>query len=312
MRNGARVLTQLRISECAKVPDGEFGDAKKERVRVLEPGSWRLFEEQAETGADGKKKWIEIDKGTTGLAYIPFVPLYGSRKGFMNGVCPLLDLAYLNVKHWQSQSDQDTILHVARVPILALSGGDDNTALTVGAASAVKLPVGGKLEFVEHSGQAIKAGAESLDDLEEQMIQAGAELLVKKPGDRSATEAANDAEANKSDLQRMVEGFEGALDTALGMMADYARLPSGGKVTLFKDFGAANLSDASAQLMLALQQGGLITKATAIKELQRRGTLSPDLVPDDEIQAAEDEAPDLTLITPDPNADPQEKPPVAA
>jgi hypothetical protein len=41
----------------------------------------------------------------------------------MMGISPLRDLAYLNVKHWQSQSDQDTILHVARVPILAISAG---------------------------------------------------------------------------------------------------------------------------------------------------------------------------------------------
>jgi hypothetical protein len=51
--------------------------------------------------------------------YIPFVPLYGTRLAFMMGISPLRDVAYLNVKHWQSQSDQDTILHVARVPILA-------------------------------------------------------------------------------------------------------------------------------------------------------------------------------------------------
>jgi hypothetical protein len=71
------------------------------------------------------------------------------------------------------------------------------------------------------------------------MIQAGAELLVKKPGQRTATESANDAEANKCDLQRIVEDFEDSLDQALQMMADYAKLGKGGNVTLFKDFGAA-------------------------------------------------------------------------
>jgi hypothetical protein len=44
------------------------------------------------------------------------------RCAFGDGEPPLLDLAYLNVKHWQSQSDQDNILHIARVPILALIG----------------------------------------------------------------------------------------------------------------------------------------------------------------------------------------------
>jgi hypothetical protein len=211
----------------------------------------------------------------TGLAYIPFVPIYGQRKGFMCGSAPLLDLAYLNVKHWQSQSDQDTILHVARVPILAMTCGDDAPTLTVGASSAVKLPIGGKLEFVEHTGAAIGAGASSLDDLEEQMIQAGAELLVKKPGDRTATESAGDLEANKCDLQRMVEGFEAALDLALQMLADYAKLPTGGKSRCSRTSAPRILTDASAQLIATAGRPGVITKETAIKELQRRARCRP-------------------------------------
>ena len=148
--NGARQLTQLRISEVAKEPDGPFGEKKLDRVRVLEPGNWRLFEKQADE--TGKENWVEIDQGVTGLTYIPFVPLYGFRKGFMCGAPPLLDLAFLNVKHWQSQSDQDTILHVARVPILCITGGNNDTVLTIGGSSAVQLPQGGTMGFVEHTG----------------------------------------------------------------------------------------------------------------------------------------------------------------
>jgi maltooligosyltrehalose synthase len=85
-------------------------------------------------------------------------------------------------------------------------------------------PSGADMKFVEHTGKAIEAGAKSLSDLEDQMIQAGAELLVKQPGHRTATESANDAEANKCDLQRIVEDFEDSLDQALQMMADYAKL----------------------------------------------------------------------------------------
>jgi hypothetical protein len=272
---GARRLVQLRISENTTIPDGDFGEKKVERVRILEPGTFRVLEKQTKDA--GKAEWAEIDAGTTGLAYIPFVPIYGRRCGLMHGEPPLIDLAYLNVKHWQSQSDQDNILHVARVPILFLSGGDEKTSLTVGGSAAVQAPEGADLKWVEHSGNAIGAGENSLKALEEQMIQAGAELLVKKPGDRSATEAANDAEANKSDLQRMVEDFEDSIDAALQMMADYASLPSGGHVSLFKDFGAATLQSASAQLILSMNQSGLLSDETTISEMKRRGELSAEV-----------------------------------
>jgi hypothetical protein len=288
--NGARKLTQLRIAECVTVADGQFGEAQIEQIRVLEPGSWQVWRKEKDT-------WTVWEEGASGLEYIPFVPCYGTRLAFMMGISPLRDLAYLNVKHWQSQSDQDTILHVARVPILAISGGDDDTSITVGAASAVKLPMGAELKFVEHTGAAIEAGAKSLSDLEDQMIQSGAELLVKQPGQRTATESSNDAEANKSELQRIVEDFEDSLDQALQMMADYAKLGKGGNVTLFKDFGAATLSDASAQLIVTLEQGGVISTATAIAELQRRGTLSPDIEAEAEAEAVASQGPALGAMT---------------
>ena len=311
--DGARKLTQLRISECRCAPDGDFGSMDIPRVRVLEPGSWRVFEK---LGTTGEEKWVVVESGVTTLDYIPFVPLYGQRTGLMCGVSPLLDLAYLNVKHWQSQSDQDTITHVARVPILHAKGFADKEEITVGAQTAVRSQsTEAELVYVEHTGAAIDAGSKSLADLEEQMIQAGAELLVKTPGDRSATESANDAEANKSDLQRIVETFEDSLDAALQMMADYATLPSGGNVTLYKDFGATTLSAATAQLITTWVASGMITKETGVRELQRRGELSPDIDPEVEIQAATDEAPvGLAPMTPpaDPNTPPEDKAALAA
>jgi hypothetical protein len=291
--NGARSLAQLRIAEDATVADGLFGEKTVKRVRVLTPGAFEVWEKTERTTAAGAEEWSIIEAGTTGLGYIPFVPFYGWRTGYMTARPPLLDLAYLNVKHWQSQSDQDTILHVARVPILAISGADDKTSLTIGGSSAVMLPAGGEIAWVEHSGAAIKAGQESLDALEEQMIQAGAELLVKKPGARSATESANDAEGNKSDLQRITEGFEDSLDRALQMMADYASLGSGGHASLFKDFGATSLSQASGQLVLAMKDAGLISGETALAEMKRRGELAADVMFDDEQDKIVEEMPDL-------------------
>jgi hypothetical protein len=269
--NGKATLTQLRLKEAANVEDGEYGETCVERVRVLRPGSWDVQEEAGDA-------WVSVESGLSGLLTIPFVPLYGSRLAYLMGMSPLLDLAYLNVKHWQSQSDQDTILHVARVPILLATGFEDKDQITVGASQAIKTTSAiAKLAWVEHSGEAIGAGSASLAALEDQMIQAGAELLVKKPGTRTATETSNDAEANKSDLQRITEGFEDGLDQALQFMADYAKLGSGGNVTLFKDFGASNLSDASGQLILSMEEAGLISKPTAINEMKRRGELSAEV-----------------------------------
>jgi len=300
--NGKLQLTQLRIAEAASEDDGDFGEKQVERVRVLTPGAFSVYEKKKDTA--GKESWVVVDEGTTGLDFIPFVPVYGFRKAFMIGEPPLRELAFLNVKHWQSQSDQDTILHVARVPILFIKMFGENAKITVGASAAIKADhPEADAKFVEHTGASITAGKESLQDLEAQMIQAGAELLVAKPGNRTATEDENDAEGNKCDLQRMAEGFEDALDLALIYTAKYANLTTSGNVSLFKDYGARSLSDASAQLIVAMQQAGLITKETALREQQRRGVLSPDIDPEVELAKANEEGPALGTMT-DPGTKP--------
>ena len=55
---------------------------------------------------------------TTALAVFPSSPSMPIGRGFMTAHPPLMDLAWLNLAHWQSASDQRHILHVARVPIL--------------------------------------------------------------------------------------------------------------------------------------------------------------------------------------------------
>lgn len=127
------------------------------------------------------------------------------------------------------------------------------------------------------------------------MIQSGAELLVKQPGDRSATESAGDQEGNKCELQRLTERFEDALDQALVYMAEYAGIAPAraGSVSLFKDFGAATLSDASAQLVADLNSRGLLSRATTLRELQRRGIIEESVDIEAEIAAAEEEGPSL-------------------
>jgi hypothetical protein len=273
-KNGAWVLQQLRIMECVEEPDGPWGTVDVDQVRVLEPGKWATYRQNE------KKEWIPHKEGTTTIDFIPFVPVYGERTGFMLGKPPLIEVAHLNVAHWQSASDQQTILHVARVPILTVIGAEDgvNAAgqpvpwkLEVGASSAVKLPAGGDMKFVEHTGKAIEAGQKDLDALEERMRQAGAELLVLSPGKVTATQVATENAVGMCALQRIVQGLEDALDTALDYMAKWVKAEEGGHVTLFNDFGAATLAEASADLLLKANQAGKLSDESLHEEFQRRG-----------------------------------------
>lgn len=286
--NGADVLTQLRILESVNEPDGEFGESAVEQVRVFRQGSWEVWREK-------QNEWFLFDSGVTTIPFIPFVPVYGQRTGYMTGKPPLIEMAHLNIEHWQSSSDQRTIMHVARVPILTMIGAEEATVV-VGASSAIKLPIGAEMRFVEHSGAAISAGRESLLDLEEQMRQAGAELLVLQPGKVTATQIASENAVGMCALQRMAQDFEDAIDLALDYMARWVNISQGGgHCSLFMDFGAATLSDASAQLLLQANQSGKISNETLMAEWKRRGIISPDIDFADEQERIDNQGPALGL-----------------
>jgi hypothetical protein len=274
--NGVQTLTQFRFLEVVSVPDGEFGEKEIEQVRVLYIGRWQVWRESEKADASGKKEWILHDEGVTTLQKIPFVPIYGRRTGFMQAVPPLVELAHMNVEHWQSKSDQQTILHVARIPILFARMLGDNP-ITVGAASAVKCgEPEGDLKYVEHSGKAIESGSKELATLEDRMRQVGAELLVIKPGNMTVAHTVADNEAGMCTLQRIIQDLEDAIDAALALMSEWVHEPEGGHIEIFNDFGVASLAEASLELLRDMNVDGTFSDESLFAEAQRRGVISPE------------------------------------
>lgn len=279
---GVLTLTQLRFLEQVEEPDGAFGDKLIEQVRVLSPGKWEVWRQSEEIDANGQKVWKLHADGRTTLKKIPYVPIYGKRTGFMQGVSPLIELAYMNVEHWQSKSDQQTILHVARVPILFGKLLGDGP-ITVGASSAITADdENADLKYVEHTGHAIEAGRRELLDLEDRMRQTGAELLVIKPANRTVVQTVADNEAGMCALQRIASDVEDALDAAFQLLAEWVRLPSGGHVSIFSDFGVASLVEASMELLRDMNVDGTFSDESLYREAQRRGIVSPDVHWEDE------------------------------
>lgn len=269
-------LSQLRLLEMVDVEDGAYGLKSVEQVRLLEPGKWSTYQKN-EKNPD---IWDEIESGATTIDFIPFVFFYGVRKAFGVGCSPLRDLAFQNVEHWQNASDQQTILHVARVPILfARRFGD--TPLVIGAGSVAQSDdPEALLEYVEHTGAAIEAGSKSMLDLEDRMRTTGAELISLKPGFATATEVSSDGEATKSLLQQICENFEESASQALNYMAAWVKAEQTAEVELYKDFGVATNSDPAA--LSGAKNSGAISAQTHFEELQRRDVISQDRTWEDE------------------------------
>lgn len=293
---GEQALTQFRYMECIEEDDGAFGCKKVMQIRVLEPGAWHTYREVE--GANGKKSWQPHDEGLTSLDVIPLATFYTKRTGFMMATPPLLELAYMNVKHWQSQSDQDNILHVARVPMLMISGIDDDTfELKVGTSSATKLPKDGNMKWVEHSGKAIEAGRTALHDLVDDMRLSGAKLLQKdKQVTKTATQAEDEAAQEMSPLQTMAERFEDFIDQVLQYFALWTKQPEGGHVQVNGNFDIDFAPETTLPLLVSMASQGRLSDETLFREIQRRGVISDDLDWDTEKQKIADQGPSLGVL----------------
>jgi len=266
-------LTQFRYMESVEVPDGAFGTTSVQQIRVLEPGSWRTYRKPDKGGA-----WELHERGATSLSYIPLVTFYTGRTGALTAKPSLLELAYLNVKHWQSQSDQDNLLHVARVPLLFVFTDDDQFKLVISSGSATRMPKDGDAKYVEHTGAAIEAGRQSLQDLIDEMRMAGAKLLQRdKQQVKTAAQANEEAAQELSPLARMAGQFADCLAQLLQILADYRGLPDGGHVEMRGNFDSDFAPEVSLPSLISMATAGKISDETLYSEMQRRGVISDEL-----------------------------------
>jgi hypothetical protein len=298
-RGGEQMLSQFRYMEMVEEPDpdNEFATKPVKQIRVLEPGKWSIYREVKDD--KGGKKWaLHGNPGPTTLDYIPLATFYTKRTGFMTATPPLLELAHLNVKHWQSQSDQDNIMHIARVPLLAVIGvDDDNWAMTVGTSEATRLPKEGDMKWVEHTGKAIEAGRQSLQDLVDDMRIAGAKLLHKeKQATKTAAQAEEEAAQEMSPLETMAGQLEDCIDQVFQFFADWTKAGSGGHVQVNGNFSIDFAPETTLPLLLNMAGAGRLSDETLFAEYKRRGVLSDDLDWEEEKGRLELQGPPLGLI----------------
>jgi hypothetical protein len=289
--NGVETLTEVRIREDTREKEGEWGEKTVTRIRVLRRGEWLLYEERDDN------TWAVVGTGETrNMIEIPFFSIYTGRKGFMIAESPLIGLAYLNVCHWQSNSDQRNILRVARVPMLFGSGWQmpEGKQLDVGVNRAIvaKEP-NATLRWVEHQGAAINAGKEDLEALKEEMAIVGLELLTRRPGNETATSRAITKAEADSALAAMGAALKDGLEIGLSLMAKWGGLgEDGGSVTVNTDFGLTEDKNLAIETLITMRTNRDISRETFLKEVMKLGVLPDDLLPDEESARIEAEEPE--------------------
>jgi len=281
-RNGKEVFTQLRIKEVFEKddPENSYNTVEVNRIRLLEPGKYEVWEEPDKTKQKNNSDWVKIDSGTNSIKdLIPlavFMP--GERLSALTAKPPLEDLAYLNLSHWQSTSDQTNILHFTRLPILfgkKLSDPNKLGEIELGPNRMIHSDhPDSELKYVEHQGAAINAGHSQLIDLETKMALFGLQLLMPNTGNVTATERALSSGESDSTLRSWALEFKDFVEQLLVFTSKYIGENSGGSVDVNTDFRWMQTMDA--EVLLRAAQFKILPKELVFEELRRRGILNAD------------------------------------
>jgi hypothetical protein len=250
-------LIQVRIAEKAVVPDGDFGEKVYEQIRVIEPGKYRIYRKR-ETTKDmyteddafagnfdspaDEKDYELVESGEFSLGEIPLVTVYAGKTDTMTSKPPLLDIAYLNLAHFQRQADLIHSLHVASQPLLVMEGWDDqtkDTAISVNYAMATQ--PGNKIYYVEPAASAFEAQSAEIQELQSQMATLGISTLSQQ---KFVAESADARRLDRVDTNSMLSmvslDLEQKMQKAFNLSADYLGLEPP-EVKISRDFDIERL-----------------------------------------------------------------------
>ena len=281
--NGKQQLTMVRLMEKITVPDGLYGEKQVEQVRVLTPGAFEIHQK------DDKGEFRLVDEGRTSLSEIPFAVAYSNRVGVLESRPPLADIAELNLKAYQVQSDLDNQLHISAVPMLAIFGFPQSAEeISAGPGEALALPESASASYIEPSGNSYSAQFQRLDQIAQQINELGlAAVLGQKLSAETAEAKRIDRSQGDSTMMVIAQQMQDLIDNCLTFHAQYMQQSQVGSSFINRDFLATRLEPQEIQALLQLYTAGTITQETLLNQLSAGEVLGDEFDVEEEVEATQ-------------------------
>ncbi len=298
---GEEELTEVRIAFQEIKSVGSFKLARINFIRVYTKTTWEIYEQQEIVDPKTQqkvKKYVSINRGTHNFGRVPLYTLYINRIGFMKAYPALEGLAWTNLAHWQSFSDQRNILRFTRLGILFASGFTEEevkAGITLSPSGLTSSSSDkARLEYVESTGSATSQGKQDVDDLEIKMgMQALDPLVSRKTGGAGATGRALDEAKTQSQLQLWVRAAEVVFTEACVECAAWIKkpLPAAFKVNIYSDFAITMRVRDDVLALIEMRGKGQISHELLLSEVKRRGLIDDTRDIAEEVTAAKADPP---------------------
>jgi uncharacterized protein DUF4055 len=202
--------------------------------------------------------------------------IFGRKTGHLVSKPPLLDLAEINIGHYQKYSDYSEGLRMC-IPQLCFKGVDASQSIQViGHYTFHVVRPEGDVWFAEPTGAGLNPQRLDLQDLEAQMARLGLAIMAPSAPrpEKTATEVfANHVETD-SDLATAARSLKDGLELALRFTAQYGdpKATSGGSVEGL-EIDQLTLTDREMEVYGGMQAAGQLSLQTFWEILGRAGRL---------------------------------------
>jgi hypothetical protein len=247
------------------------------------PGAYQLHRK-----AD-KGNFELYEEGATSLDRIPFGVAYANRVGMMESRPPLADIAELNLKAYQSQSDLDNQLHISAVPMLAFFGFPSSAEeVSAGPGEAIAFPAEGRAEYIAPQTGAFDAQFRRMEQLAMQINELGLSAVLGQKLSAETAEAKRiDRSQGDSTMMVIAQNMQDLIDNCLSYHAQYLNITQVGSSYVNRDFLGMRLEPADINALLQLYTANTITQETLLTNLAQGEVLGDDFEVEEELMATQ-------------------------
>lgn len=296
------VMVALREVLQEQAIDDPFAFIDREQIRLLfidpENGAYkqRIYR-QTESGSQAT--WVQYGEDIVptrqGIVMneIPFVFINATSAFPQPSKPPLLDVANINIKHWQMSTDYYHGLHYCAMPTPWAAGFRIGAELYIGGQKAwISDDPNAKCGFLEFSGQGLGAIEKALTKLELLMAVLGARLLEEQKAGVEAAEAIKlRSSGDSATLTTIVAAVEEGIDKALQFIGRWMGIQEKISVKMNRSFVSQRLTPQDITALLQAVQAGRISMDTFLYNLQAGEILPPDRSIEEERDLIESEGP---------------------
>ncbi len=281
--DGKESVVHVRITECETIYE-DFKETQVDRIRILEPDHWELWEHQRVKNSQGvfEKIWVEIENGDIIRAgktpkVVPLVLYFtGDRDGVYAVKPSLAELSHMQIELYRALSREDEVLTFAGSPMLKAKGmakGDET--ISVGPKKVLYAPSTGEpgtapdWDFIQPDAANIKEVREKVESIIDEMRRLGMQPLTIQTGSPTATGQNIDAARAHSSVKSWALAFNDAIEQAFVFTTEWMGISDTVQTKVSTDFWVQQYAQAPLDALNKARDRGDISRTTYWEGLRR-------------------------------------------